>query len=49
MPVGMAEQAFAQLGTPATDKTLRLFDASAHDPMREEPEAFAEAVEAFLR
>lgn len=49
VPVGMAEQAFAQLGTPAAEKSLRIFEASAHDPMREEPEAFAEAVEAFLR
>lgn len=49
VPVGMAEQAFARLGTPAEQKTLRLFDASAHDPMREEPDAFAEAVEQFLR
>lgn len=49
VPVGMAEQAFARLATPAEQKTLRLFDASAHDPMREEPDAFAEAVEQFLR
>lgn len=49
VPLAMAEQAFAKLGASADRKALRIFEGSAHDPMREEPEAFAEAVEGFLR
>lgn len=48
VPVGVAEAGFAALGTPASDKTLTIFEQSAHRPLGEEPAAFAEAVSAFL-
>lgn len=48
VPVGVAEAGFAALGTPASDKTLTIFEKSAHRPLGEEPAAFAEAVRAFL-
>lgn len=48
VPVGVAEAGYAALGTPATDKVLKIFEQSAHRPLGEEPAAFAEAVTSFL-
>ncbi|MNS11054.1 Proline iminopeptidase [compost metagenome] len=48
VPVAAAEACFRALGTPATAKTLTIFERSAHRPMDDEPQAFVEAVKAFM-
>lgn len=48
VPVAAAEACYAGLGTPAADKTLTIFEHSAHRPMDDEPEAFVAAVKAFM-
>lgn len=48
VPVGVAEAGYAALGTPASDKALTIFENSAHRPLGEEPEAFADAVIRFV-
>jgi pimeloyl-ACP methyl ester carboxylesterase len=48
VPVAAAEACFAALGTPTTAKTLQIFERSAHRPMDDEPQAFVEAVKAFM-
>jgi pimeloyl-ACP methyl ester carboxylesterase len=48
IPVGMAYDAVSRLGTDPADIHLRLFEESAHVPMMEEPQRFADEVTAFI-
>ena len=48
LPVELAYTAYDALGTPETGKSLHIFEESAHSPMLEEPEEFAEVVSAFI-
>lgn len=47
-PVSLAQDTYAQLGTPMADKKLRIFEHSAHSPNYEEPTAFANEVIDFI-
>lgn len=48
VPAGVAEEAFAALGTPADRKELVLVDRAAHALHMDAPEAFAAAVTRFV-
>lgn len=48
VPVALADEAWAALSTPPADKHIVRFERSGHAPCVEEPEAFVEAVEAFM-
>lgn len=48
VPVAASQAIYARLGTAAADKTLKIFEQSAHRPMDDEPQAFVAAVKEFL-
>lgn len=48
LPVPLAQDYYAKLGTPATQKSVVIFEASAHSPMAEEPAKFANEVIRFV-
>lgn len=48
LPVAMAEDAFAHLGTDSIDKYVTIFEKSAHYPNREEPLPFSIEVKNFI-
>jgi len=48
VPLPAAEAAYEALGTPQADKRTVIFEQSAHFAFLEEPDAFAEAVIAFV-
>jgi len=48
IPVPLAQDAYDHLGTPASDKSIILFDQSAHCPQNEEPQKFATAIIDFV-
>lgn len=48
VPIAAAEELYARLGTPAQDKTLIIFERSAHRPMDDEPQGFVAAVKGFM-
>jgi proline iminopeptidase len=48
VPLPAAHAAYDSLGTPESEKRLRVFEHSAHFPFLEEPDAFVEEVSAFV-
>jgi proline iminopeptidase len=48
VPLAAAYAAYASLATPESEKHLRVFEHSAHFPFLEEPDAFVDAVSAFV-
>jgi len=48
LPVPLAQDYYSKLGTPATQKSVVIFDESAHAPMTEEPAKFANQVIGFV-
>lgn len=48
LPAPQGQDAYDRIATPAEDKTLVYFENSAHSPMFEEPDAFFNAVRAFI-
>jgi pimeloyl-ACP methyl ester carboxylesterase len=48
LPVPLAQNAYDYIGTQTTDKSIVIFEDSAHSPMFEEPEKFAQAVITFI-
>lgn len=48
LPVELAYTTLEALGTPDADKSLHIFEESAHSPMLEEPEDFADVVSGFI-
>ncbi|MFN3430561.1 MAG: alpha/beta fold hydrolase [Candidatus Sericytochromatia bacterium] len=48
VPMAASEVLYEALGTRTQDKTLTIFDNSAHRPMDDEPQAFVAAVKAFM-
>jgi len=47
-PVSIAQDTYDNLGTPETDKYLKIFDRSAHSPNYEQPIEFANTVIEFV-
>ncbi len=48
LPVALAQDAYDRLGTPVSDKSIVIFENSAHSPMFEERDAFNSAVSDFI-
>jgi pimeloyl-ACP methyl ester carboxylesterase len=48
VPLPVGEEAYQVIGTPPSDKTLHIFEQSAHSPMDEEPIGFATQVGRFI-
>ena len=48
LPVPLAQDAYDRLGTPAADKSIVIFENSAHSPMFEERDGFNQAVVDFI-
>jgi pimeloyl-ACP methyl ester carboxylesterase len=48
LPVELADDAYERLGTPRSDKSIVIFEDSAHSPMFEQPDAFNRAVIDFI-
>jgi pimeloyl-ACP methyl ester carboxylesterase len=48
LPVPLAQDYYAKLGTPAAQKSVVIFEESAHSPMAEEPARFADEVIRFV-
>ena len=48
LPVPLAQDYYLKLGTPASQKSLVIFENSAHAPMEEEPGKFADEVIRFV-
>jgi len=48
LPVDLAQIAYDNLGTSASDKSMYFFDQSAHSPHWEEPELFVAKVKEFV-
>lgn len=48
LPVALAQDAYDRLGTPASDKSIVIFENSAHSPMFEERDGFNQAVRDFI-
>ncbi|MBC8155881.1 MAG: alpha/beta hydrolase [Bacteroidetes bacterium] len=48
VPLPVGQEAYQVLGTPPGDKTLHIFEQSAHSPMDEEPIGFATQVGRFI-
>lgn len=48
VPVGVGEASYAALGTPEADKTLLVFDDTAHTVPNEAPEQSLEAMHSFI-
>jgi proline iminopeptidase len=48
LPVGLAQNAYDSIGTKPPDKSLHIFENSAHCPSFEEPELWLSRMKAFL-
>ncbi len=48
VPVGLAQDAYDSLGTPASQKEIFIFSESAHSPNIEENSLFNEKVNEFV-
>lgn len=48
LPAPIAQLGYDALGTPASERSLQYFEASAHRPMDDEPAAFVSAVKEFM-
>jgi proline iminopeptidase len=48
LPVELAHDAYESLGTPEADKSLVIFEQSAHSPCTEEPSLFVDTVVSFI-
>jgi pimeloyl-ACP methyl ester carboxylesterase len=48
LPVDLAQDAIDHLGTPTNDKSVYIFQNSAHSPNREEPTIFNEKMRSFI-
>lgn len=49
VPAPIAQDAYDNLGTPVGRKSMVLINKAAHSPFAEQPEAFTDAVDGFIR